>query len=266
MRIYTLGTGHGDSTFSRFNSSTIYEAANGSLYEIDAGAPAEALIRRKGLSIHTVRAVFITHMHDDHAGGLSGLIKQVSKYSKNRTQPFSVYLPEANAINALKNWIYAVHENADDPFVEYHTVNDGLVYEDECISVTAIRTCHLRTKGRTEGDPCSFAYVLYFKEEDKTALHTGDLTADFSDFPKIALERRFDVCLCEATHYPPETAAPILEKAKFDRLIFTHISDRWHIHIGQSWQVENGERDLRDFYRGLPYPFAIAHDGDEFVF
>lgn len=266
MRIYTLGTGHGDSTFNRFNSSTVYETADGTLYMIDAGAPVEALLRRKGLRIKDLRATFITHMHDDHAGGLSGLLKQIIKYPSQNEQPFCLYLPEERAILPLKNWIFALHENADSDQIAYRAVTDGMIYDDENLTVTAIRTKHLRTEGRTKGTPCSFAYVLEFKKEQLTVLHTGDLWMDFSDFPKIASQRHFDVCLCEATHYQPEDALPALRAAQLDRLIFIHISDRWHTHVYDGWRAENGEKELLCHFTGLPYPVCVAHDGDEFLF
>ena len=264
MNIHTLGTAHGNSTFSRFNSSTLYEAQDGTLYLIDAGAPVEALIRRKGFEIKDLREVFVTHMHDDHAGGLTGLMKQVIKYPNGREIPFTIHLPEETAIDALKCWFHAVHENADHPFFEYRTTDDGLVYEDDNIKVSAIRTAHLRTKGRTEGDPCSFAYDLYFKKENMRVLHTGDLTAQFTDYPAIAMEEHFDLCLCEATHYKPEVAHDYFMKSKFDRLLFIHIADRWHNVVEDRWHVKRGERDLLESCKDFPYPVAIAHDGDTF--
>lgn len=266
MKIYTLGTSHGNSTQSRFNSSTLYETSDGTLYLVDAGAPVEALIRRKALSQSKIRAVFITHMHDDHAGGLTGLCKQVIKYPQEREFPLTIHFPEANAIPAFQNWFLAVHENAHHEFFEYRTTDDGLVFEDDNIKVSAIRTCHLRTKGRTEGDPCSFAYVLHFKAENMTVLHTGDLRPDFSDYPKIAMEQHFDLCLCEATHYKPEVAHDSFMRSKFDRLIFIHLADRWQNTVGDRWNFYNGEKALLDNYRDLPYPVAVAHDGDEFWF
>lgn len=264
MKIYTLGTGHGNSTICRFNSSTLYETSDGMLYLVDAGAPVEASIRRKGLAIKDLRAVFVTHMHDDHAGGLTGLMKQVIKYPAGRELPLTIHLPEPTAIEPLKNWFLAVHEDANNPFFEYKATDDGEVYEDDNIKVSAIRTCHLRTRGRNEGDPCSFAYVLYFKKEQMTVLHTGDLRPDFSDYPKIAMEQHFDLCLCEATHYKPEVAHESFMKSKFDRLLFIHVGDRWHNYVGARWEVTNGEKELLSYYKELPYPVAIAHDGDEF--
>lgn len=262
MRIITLGTGHGDSTFSRFKSSNVYECRDGSLYMIDCGEPAEALLRRKGLKARDVRAVFITHMHEDHAGGLPGLLKQVIKYPCGSEEPIRVFLPELSTLNALKAWMKAIYINADSPLLQFAQSDPGPIYEDENIAVTGIRTQHLKGHG---GEFASISYILDFKQEHKTVLHTGDLRGDFTDFPKIASERHFDVCITEATHHMPDAAVPTLEHCLFDRLILTHVYDRWNINIGTGWEVDNGERRLLSFYQNLPYPTCVAHDGSEFV-
>ncbi len=264
MKIHTLGTSHGDSTILRFNSSTAYETDDGSIYLVDAGAPVEALLRRKALEVKNLRAVFVTHMHDDHTGGLTGLMKQTVKYPTGRTAPLAIYLPEEAAIAPLKAWFYAVHEKADHEMLAYHAVTDGDFFEDENIKISAIRTCHLRTKGRFEGDPCSFAYTLYFKKEDLSVLHTGDLNPKLVDFPEIASKQHFDVCLFEAAHYQPQDALDKLMAAKFDRLILIHLGIRWQTYVKERWNVENGEKELLQAFQDLPYPICIANDGDTF--
>ena len=268
MRIYTLGTSHGDSTFSRFNSSTLYEAADGTLYLVDAGAPCEALIRRKGLDIKLLRATFITHMHDDHAAGLCSLIKQIIKYDAGRSIPYSLYLPEATAIEPLKSWIRALHIEPEHPLISYCETTDGVIYDDDNVTVSTYRTDHIRTRGYFEGEPCSFAYILYFKKENVRILHTGDMRGDLADYPKIAFEEEFDMCLCEATHYwrTPEIALPLFMKSKFKRLLFIHVNDPWHVRIEPGWVFTNGEKEFLSYYKDVPYPIQIAHDGDEFLF
>lgn len=253
MKIYTLGTSHGDATYCRFNSSTVYETDDGSLYLVDAGAPVEALMTRKGLKFRDLRAVFITHMHDDHVGGLTNLIKASVKYPGNRPSGAVVHFPEAGAEDALRGWLSALHIKSPEPIVSFSLTTDGLVYSDENVRVSAIRTRHLLA----DGVPSSFAYMLEFKKGDISVLHSGDLRSDFADFPAIARERHFDACLCEATHYKPDQAAPVLAESRFGRLIFIHIHNPWH--------GEEGEAALLSHYKNLPYPIDIAHDGDEFV-
>ena len=179
---------------------------------------------------------------------------------------FSVFLPEENAIEPFRNYISSLRINADSEVVEYQSVSDGKVYEDENIIVSAVRTKHLHTISDYEGTPCSFAYVLHFKKENINVLHTGDLNENFEDYPEIAYEKDFDVCICEATHYKPENAVEKFKKSRFKKLIFNHISEAWHIRVGISWDVDNGEKRLLEYCKDVPYPVFIAHDGDEYIF
>lgn len=253
MKVYTLGTSHGDSTMTRLNSCYVYEAGDKTTYCVDAGAPAEALIRRQGLKIRDISALFVTHLHDDHAGGLVGLMKQSMKYPDGRQKPIDLFLPESLAQYTLEAWMATLHLPIRADAIRFHVTGEGLCYEDGNVRVSAIRTRHLLR----DGHPVSFAYVLHFKKENVKILHTGDLRADFSDFPAVALEEPFDLCLCEATHYRPESAAPILRRAKFSRLIFVHVWDEW--------ADPAGEARFLSYFSGTQYPMQFAHDGDVFT-
>ena len=65
MKIITLGTSHGDPTVTRFNSSTLFQIGTAD-YLVDAGAPVNALLIRRNIPLSALRAVFITHQHEDH--------------------------------------------------------------------------------------------------------------------------------------------------------------------------------------------------------
>ena len=65
MKIITLGTSHGDPTVTRFNSSTLFRTGTAD-YLIDAGSPVNALMIRRNIPLSALRAVFITHQHEDH--------------------------------------------------------------------------------------------------------------------------------------------------------------------------------------------------------
>lgn len=247
MQITTLGTSHGDSTYCRFNSSTLFNIG-GNLYLFDAGAPVNALMSRAQEDFRCLKAVFITHMHDDHVGGLPGLIKTLLKYPGD-SQHTSIFLPEQEAIPALGGWLSAQHLQWPSPLVVVNSVCMGTVYDDGIIKVVSSGTEHIYNPDLN----ISFSYSL--EAEGKKVMYTGDLSSDFSDYPGILQTEPYDLCICEATHYSPYDALPVFKKSLLKRLIFNHIHDPWH---------GEGENKLKEIYSTLPYPFDIAHDGDKF--
>ena len=248
MHIITLGTSHGDSTYCRFNSSTLYESGD-SLYLVDCGAPCEALLLRKNKDFSRVRAVFCTHMDNDHVGGLTELIKMLVKYAdpKNHT---TVYLTEPGAEKALKTWLNVMHVHPREEVVSFKLVNSGMIYSDGNITVSAYPTEHIPP---SHGRANSYFYVI--EEVNKRVLHTGDLCGDFHDYPKVLFDEHFDLLICESTHYDMVKAQHQFAQSKVDRLLFNHVSNEWH---------GDGEARLVEICKKLPYPVMVAHDGDEF--
>ncbi len=249
MHITTLGTSHGDATYCRFNSSTLYETG-GNLYLIDCGEPVAALLTRAGKDFSRVKAVFVTHMHVDHTGGLDCLLLALTKYARrDGSQHTRIYLPEEGAAEGLLAWLGAVHQTVPTELISFHVIRpDGDFYDDGMLRARAIPNGHMEAAGAP-------SYCFHLEAEGKTVLHTGDLRSDFSDFPAEAQTTDYDLCVCEATHYPPETAVPALRTARLRRLWFTHVHNPWHGPMG--------EAEFLKPFACLPYPVAIAHDGDE---
>ena len=71
MQITTLGTSHGDHTYCRFNSSTLFETG-GRSYLVDSGEPVNGLMIRAGKPFAALRAVVVTHMHAPNLARSSG--------------------------------------------------------------------------------------------------------------------------------------------------------------------------------------------------
>lgn len=248
MKIITLGTSHGDPTLTRFNSSTLLEVA-GQHYMIDAGAPVNALMIRQHIRMESLRAVFITHMHEDHVGGLSGLVKSLVKYAV-AGQHTDIFFSEQEAIDPFLGWMQAMHRTWAPELVSFGAAQPGAVYGDERVQVTAISTDHYANEGKSFP---SYAYL--FHAEGKRVLFTGDLRWDFADFPKEAMREAVDVCVCECTHFDLAVAQRLLASCKAKRMIFHHVGNEWH---------GEGEDDFRAIVQKLPFPCDIAHDGDCF--
>lgn len=247
-RIITLGTSHGDPTFCRFNSSTLFDI-DGALYLIDAGAPANALMIRKGYHINDLKAVFVTHTHEDHIGGLPGIIKSLIKYPEVG-QHTDIFMPEDEANKALIGWMHCMHRFWAEDLLSFKVAQAGEVYRDDKVQVLALATKHLENEDNAFP---SYAYELNIA--DKKVFYTGDLKFDFSDFPEKALKEESDLCICECTHFDMNVARNVLTNCPTKRMIFNHVGDMWH---------GDGEAALKEIIDALPFPCAIAHDGNEF--
>ena len=81
MKLVTLGTSHGDPCLNRDNSSLLLRLAGGD-YLFEAGAPVNALFIRKHIPFERLKAVFVSHSHEDHIGGLPGILKSLVKRPK----------------------------------------------------------------------------------------------------------------------------------------------------------------------------------------
>jgi ribonuclease BN (tRNA processing enzyme) len=248
MKIITLGTSHGDPTDCRFNSSTLFEIGD-ALYLIDAGAPVNALMIRRELILQNVKAIFLTHMHEDHVGGLPGMIKSLVKYPFSE-QHTDIFFPEAAGIDGIMGWMRSMHRMWPDELLAFKVAEPGHIYADENIRVTALPTRHI---SNSEQDFPSFGYQL--DVADKRVVYTGDLRGDFSDFPEVAIKEPSDLCICESTHFEMKAALDILRKCPIKRLVFNHVGGLWH---------GEGEAKLQKLISTLPFPCEIAHDGDTF--
>ena len=250
MKFITLGTSHGDPTRTRFNTSTLLEFDNAA-YLFDAGAPVNALLIRRGVPFAKLRHLFVTHMHEDHIGGIPGLVKSFVKYPVPG-QRLAIHLPEREGIEPVLSFIRATHRGWPEGMVTFDAAAPGVVCSDENVQIRAFPTRHMENE--QHGFP-SFGFVI--GAEGKRVVYTGDLKHDFSDFPRNEFDKEAD-CICECTHFPLERAVEVLGGLPIRSLVCTHVSDRWH--------GEEGEAQFRRLTAKLPFPVSLAHDGDEFVF
>lgn len=247
VKIITLGTSHGDPTPERYNSSTLYMLADdGGNYLVDAGAPVTASMIRLGLEPGSVRAVFLTHLHEDHYGGLSGLVKHNIKYDHD----CQIFLPEAEAIPTFIAFNNLAHRPDVYKRIQYTAIQEGEFYATAALTARSIRTAHL--SGKEHSFP-SFAFLL--EADGQRILHTGDLRGDFSDFPwQECLPGT--VCICELTHYNLEPWIDKLAALPLQRLIFSHIGNFYATPAGLALVERLADK--------AKFPCTVADDGEEF--
>ena len=245
MKLIFLGTGHGSATPTHISSITYLETA-GKSYLVDCADGADAEMLRKHLNPEALSAIFITHMHMDHNGGLPVVMKRLMKHGEEDASPVPVMLAEPEAAEVIEKWLVIngfpkVHGRFVYPDPE-------MEFDDGTVKVNSFHTKHLAASGRP-----SFGYSI--ASEGKKLFFTGDLKfGDCADFP-LEPARGSDLMVCELTHFRMPAVMPFLEKLEVGRLIFNH--------LGNWSQVPEEQARIRETCASLPYPVELAFDGME---
>ncbi len=180
-KLILLGTGGGP--LPRANRAQTSQAlvVNGQAYIIDAGDGLNRRIVQAGLNFTKINQVFITHLHNDHTGGLANFLYTTWSYS--RRSPLDVYGPmgtEATMEGAIHYFAVDAELRKEgegkniplkDVFVG-HDMNEGLIYQDSNIKVTAAQNEHYHFSPEFSKRNQSFSYR--FDTQEKCYVFSGD--------------------------------------------------------------------------------------------
>ena len=244
MKVIFLGTSHGVPMPGRHYQSILIETEKGG-YLIDAGAPVMELLINRGYDLSRLKSVFVTHMHTDHSIGLVNTVILASWYYK--MMAYDVYLPEELAIKEIKTACCSIFHGALTDRVVFHTVDEGLVFDDGNIRVTAVPNDHMLKYPRK-----SFSYLI--EQGDERVYVTGDLGHPLTDFPAPeAYKGHVNAFICECAHFSAEKLLPKLATVKADAVMPIHVFpldkyDTLAAHAGE-----------------IPAKLIFPNDGDEFT-
>lgn len=241
MKLTVIGSGDAFSAGGRHQSCYMVDAG-GSRYLMDCGATSMLAMRRAGLAPGGIRAIFISHLHGDHFGGLPFLFIDALFISR-RAEPLVIAGPpgiEARfwlAMAAMYPGMEAVERQFELRFVE---LRPGAPAAVEGMEVQVFEMRHV------PGETC---YALRLRHGGKTLAYTGD-TGWTEDV--IAAGRGADLYLMECYQYDFRLDmhmdyARIAEQADAigaKRILLTH--------MGEAMLARRGDVDGR---------FMLAEDG-----
>lgn len=211
MKLRFLGTSHGVPAEDRFCNCILLDIDR-HLYVFDAGAPIADLLLRYGYRFEELEGVFITHMHGDHFCGLPALVDLSNWYFKNAD--YQVLLPEEKGIDLLRSYVSTVENAPLREGIRLSCYDEGEIYKDERIRVSAVRTDHI------PGHP---TYGFLIEAGEKRIYLSGDMRADLADFPTMLYEKETDLLVVELAHQEPKTLLPHLQRCKTKAIYLNHV-------------------------------------------
>lgn len=108
---------------------------------IDCGEGTQLLMKRNGVKLSKIDAIFISHLHGDHYFGLIGLLSTMHLFGRNRSLSL-VGPPGLSEIIALQLRYSETSLSFDIAFKEFEPNTSQLIYDHQHFSVTTIPMDH----------------------------------------------------------------------------------------------------------------------------
>lgn len=186
-RLITLGTQGGPRISSTRAQPANLLIVSGTQYLFDAGNGVARQIALSDVPFGAIGRIFITHNHDDHNadwGTLMGL-----EWSVGRTEPIEVYGPRGTEQMLLgfeqyfstnvanRTFKRAKPVPPSSVFIAHDIEQDGPVYSDANIKVTAMSNCHYHYSPGQPGYGWQESYAFRVQTPDKVIVFSGDTGA-----------------------------------------------------------------------------------------
>ena len=260
MKITFLGTCSGTEPMPGRGHVSLAVEAGGGVYFFDAGEGCSRTAHLSGIDLLATRAIFISHAHFDHVGGLAGLLWTMVKLigiAAGRGEPnplgdktVPLFLPHMDLLEGLRRLLLPGGGEVPVEFdLAPREMADGKIFSDGCLRVEALHNTHM---GTPPAGQAWRSFSLRIEADGKAAVYSGDVAGIEELVPLIG--DGCDLLIMETGHHLVEDVCRFLLDGKvgFGRLVFNH-------HGRAILDDANGER--RKAERILGQDVLIADDG-----
>lgn len=196
--------------------------SNGAYYWFDAGENCSYTAHLMGADLLGVKAIFLSHTHMDHIGGLGNLLWNIRKLTEvtGRNVPegrIRVIFPVLECWEHLLSLLRFTEGGFQCGFsLDVSQTRDGVVYDDGTVRVTAHHNLHCQT--RENGEFTSYSYKI--EVEGKSVVFSGDV--QHIEELDALIGQGCDHLLMETGHHKVEDVCRYATRMGVGKLWFVH--------------------------------------------
>tara|TARA_Y100000588_G_scaffold360385_1_gene420219 strand:- start:42 stop:824 length:783 start_codon:yes stop_codon:yes gene_type:complete len=225
MRITFLGTCAGTEPMPNRKHTSFVIERDAKVYWFDAGAGCSYTAHLLGINLLAVRAVFISHTHMDHIGGLANVLWDIRKLNGRQADPqqsmtgkdLDVFIANLDVWQGIMQLLQGTEGQFTIDFnLRAQSYADGLVFDEDGFKVTALHNQHM---GVPAAGSAWMSHSFLVEADGKRLVFSGDIK-DVSELAPLLDD--CDLLLAETGHHKVEDICAYVREKPVRRLGFLH--------------------------------------------
>lgn len=251
-KLTILGTCSGTEPIEGRNHTSLALEVGDRVYFFDAGECCARSAHLAGIDLLQTRAIFLSHTHFDHIGGLAGLFWHTRKLTSRRKEnvkdcDIQLYIPQMESWDAAYQLLRYTESGFKCKFtITANLPKFGKFYEDENLTVSGYPSYHLPD---TDGLCRSFSYRV--KLPGARIVFSGDIGKQRYDALAETVGEGCDLLLMETGHHNVADVCRFAEEHNVGELVL--------IHHGRD--ILNNEPYVQEAIDACKVKTTIAWDG-----